>query len=43
MLEHFAVSCKFGGVVGRWMLPVEDHAEIGGADKASTVRCWVMH
>ena len=43
MLEHFAVSCKFGGVVGRWMSAVEDHVEIVGAEKASMVICWVVH
>ena len=41
--EHFALSCKFGGVVGRWMSAVEDHAEIGGAEKALTIICWVLH
>ena len=42
-LEHFVVVCKFGGVVGRWMSTVEDHVEIGGAEKASTIICWVVH
>ena len=43
MFEHFAVACKFGGIVGRWMSVVEEHAWFSGDEKDSMVRCWVLH
>ena len=29
--------------MGRWMSTVEEHAGFGSVEKASTVRCWVVH